>query len=705
MVRTASLGLPLLLLTVWCSARGQQDVERYRRESIESILRIQDLRTPYNERLIAYLSDGDHIVRERATLACGSIQDTALLPLLVRNLTDADPTVQFAAAFAIGQTGTQLSPGGCARLEHDLIWKRLDQTAARERLIEEIGKFGTAAGLADLMIRVGNVPPFTFNRGMTMCIARFAIRGIISDDGVRYLLNFLRPPESTPWETVYALQRIGSHPLIQSEVEQLALLEHNRDPRVRMHLATLLGKLHDTKVCFSPLARLAEFDRDWRVRVNALRAIALYPLDGQGEALATLAKSFYDPNKHIALTGLSAIGTTRLNPEDTSEAVVDIFARLRSIAENRDHDLDWQVEAEAAKSLARLAGPPVLPLVAPTSWPEPRLQAQLLEAVALTGAAGALSVVLPQVNAEQPITACAALEALRTLTALHPSDTLVRRETYASALDALRSTDVATVTTAASLLGDSLLRSGSSAVPLMDRLRQLRAPDDVEAMQEIAATLGKLQDPRAIDALMDALHGTDRSVAIAARDALRAITGLDYSDALRPWYQPVLTDFDFNFLHSLPGKIPVRLETSKGNVLIELDRDAAPFTIMSVVKLATQRGFYRGLLFHRVVANFVVQGGDPRGDGWGGPGYSLRSEFSPLQYETGTVGIASAGKDTEGSQFFITHSPQPHLDGRYTIIGKVVEGMDVVDRLQVGDRIFDFVVLPPTSGREISPHQ
>jgi peptidylprolyl isomerase len=90
----------------------------------------------------------------------------------------------------------------------------------------------------------------------------------------------------------------------------------------------------------------------------------------------------------------------------------------------------------------------------------------------------------------------------------------------------------------------------------------------------------------------------------------------------------------------------------------------------------------------------VVQGGDPRGDGWGGPGFAIRSEFSLRSYETGTVGIASAGKDTEGSQFFITHSPQPHLDGRYTIIGKVVAGMDVVGRLQVDDRIYDIVVVP-----------
>ena len=88
-----------------------------------------------------------------------------------------------------------------------------------------------------------------------------------------------------------------------------------------------------------------------------------------------------------------------------------------------------------------------------------------------------------------------------------------------------------------------------------------------------------------------------------------------------------------------------------------------------------------------MVPNFVVHGGDPRGDGWGGPGYSIRSEYGLVNYERGSVGVASAGKDTEGCQFFITHSPQPHLDGRYTIFGKVVSGMDVVDQVQVGDKI------------------
>ncbi len=91
------------------------------------------------------------------------------------------------------------------------------------------------------------------------------------------------------------------------------------------------------------------------------------------------------------------------------------------------------------------------------------------------------------------------------------------------------------------------------------------------------------------------------------------------------------------------------------------------------------------MAIHRVVPNFVVQAGDPRGDGEGGPGYTLRDEINMLPYLRGTVGMALDGADTGGSQFFITHSPQPHLDGRYTVFGRVVAGMDVVDRLQQWD--------------------
>jgi cyclophilin family peptidyl-prolyl cis-trans isomerase len=100
-----------------------------------------------------------------------------------------------------------------------------------------------------------------------------------------------------------------------------------------------------------------------------------------------------------------------------------------------------------------------------------------------------------------------------------------------------------------------------------------------------------------------------------------------------------------------------------------------------------EAGFFDGLSFHRVVPGIVVQGGDPRGDGYGGPGYVVPCEWSNLRYERGTVGIALAGKDTGGSQFFGTQTPQPHLDARYTVVGHVATGLDVIDLLLPGDRI------------------
>ena len=126
------------------------------------------------------------------------------------------------------------------------------------------------------------------------------------------------------------------------------------------------------------------------------------------------------------------------------------------------------------------------------------------------------------------------------------------------------------------------------------------------------------------------------------------------------------------------------IETDKGTIEIELTVLDAPLTVDNFITLA-RRGFFTGVAIHRVVPDFVVQDGDPRGDGEGGPGYTIRDELNQRPYLRGTVGMALDWEDTGGSQFFITHSPQPHLDARYTVFGHVVNGMDVVDRVAVGD--------------------
>jgi cyclophilin family peptidyl-prolyl cis-trans isomerase len=124
----------------------------------------------------------------------------------------------------------------------------------------------------------------------------------------------------------------------------------------------------------------------------------------------------------------------------------------------------------------------------------------------------------------------------------------------------------------------------------------------------------------------------------------------------------------------------------QGTIEIELNVVDAPLTSWTFIELA-RAGFFNGLRVHRLVPNFVIQAGDPRGDGEGGPGYTIRDELSTLPYLRGTVGMALDGRDTGGSQFFITVSPQPHLDGNYTVFGKVVNGFDLLDRVQLWDVI------------------
>jgi len=128
----------------------------------------------------------------------------------------------------------------------------------------------------------------------------------------------------------------------------------------------------------------------------------------------------------------------------------------------------------------------------------------------------------------------------------------------------------------------------------------------------------------------------------------------------------------------------VFFETDKGTVEIELDVLDAPLTCDNFVALVG-KGFFEGLTIHRLVPDFVAQGGDPRGDSEGGPGYTIRDELNEEPYLRGTVGMALDWRDTAGSQFFITYSPQPQLEARYTVFGHVISGMDVVDKLTQGD--------------------
>jgi peptidylprolyl isomerase len=221
--------------------------------------------------------------------------------------------------------------------------------------------------------------------------------------------------------------------------------------------------------------------------------------------------------------------------------------------------------------------------------------------------------------------------------------------------------------------------------------KSLKAPEATEAMLAVVEALGIIGDTHIVPFLETVMRNGEPSVAAEAKAILKLWTGKTYAELLPTQKNEEHSRKDWRILEEIKAHQRVVFTTTKGEIVLELLKEHAPFTVLSFVKLIREK-YYNGLIFHRVVPNFVVQGGDPRGDGWGGPEFTLRTETSLVNYKRGSCGMASAGKDTEGSQFFITHTATPHLDGRYTIFGTVVKGMDVVDRLQIGDKILSMVL-------------
>jgi cyclophilin family peptidyl-prolyl cis-trans isomerase len=250
-------------------------------------------------------------------------------------------------------------------------------------------------------------------------------------------------------------------------------------------------------------------------------------------------------------------------------------------------------------------------------------------------------------------------------------------------LDRLKSDDFVIRATAASALGE--LKVASAVPALVEAYRAGSSDVTYVARAAAISALAGLDPAAARSVLEEALKDRDWAVRVRARTLLRE-QGVSGADAImRPAVARGPVDSPEWQAIAVPPYSPrAFLETDKGTIELELAVLDAPLTVSNFVTLA-RKGFFNGTAIHRVVPDFVVQDGDPRGDGEGGPGYTIRDEINERPYLRGTVGMALDWQDTGGSQFFITHAPAPHLDGRYTVFGQVVSGMDVVDRLVPGD--------------------
>jgi cyclophilin family peptidyl-prolyl cis-trans isomerase len=222
---------------------------------------------------------------------------------------------------------------------------------------------------------------------------------------------------------------------------------------------------------------------------------------------------------------------------------------------------------------------------------------------------------------------------------------------------------------------------------LTDAYRRGAADDTYVARASAIAAAAAYGAEPATPLLTMALADQDWAVRLRAAQLLKQFN--PSSDAMTRIRPAPLTHgavYDAPRLISPQYSTQAFIETSRGTIQLEMAMFDAPQTVDNFVALA-RKGFFDNVTIHRVVSDFVVQGGDPRADGNGGPGYAIRDELNERPYLRGTVGMALDWADTGGSQFFITQSPQPHLDAKYTVFGRVISGMDVVDRIEQGDVI------------------
>jgi cyclophilin family peptidyl-prolyl cis-trans isomerase/HEAT repeat protein len=690
----------VVLILFFYSLQYSQPISRPERE----ILQLQDQRVSGDGTLVRYLKDQSARLRYRAALALANLQDSSTVPALAASLKDTATDVREASALALGQIKTE-------RAANELLSTlsiEMD-TNVIARILEALGKCGSQKCLDSLLtiseLDSTKFPPNHF----ALCIARFAIRQIRTERSIWKCFEYIGSGSpATCSAALYALWRSAPNGLVDLEIskqkDELISLAHHRSSEVRMNLAILLGrsKSKNAQEILDTLERGETSWDDWHVWVQIIRAQAA--LSAQPENLLPKYLDHLSAmNNHIKITVLQTVKVLPFSLDKQSLFLDSLLLKLRTFVNDAsEHEA---VRGEACVALGKHF-PKDLDLLLPwltDNRISPRLKAKLLEGIAQQVSKEHLLILRNNLNHESNRVSMAAWDFIKPM--LYPGivsklglDSIesiyLSRDIYQKAKIALAKNDMGVTTVLASLFADTAIFKkfkidgyGKQIVDdLITACRNLSHYDDREAKQAILQTLGNINDTSSVPFLVKELLEPDRSVAAEAGASLHHMTGKDYSSRLPEQAIAPHTDEDWNLLERIKPNQHVLIRTNSGEFTLELMKEQAPFTVLSFVKL-TKNKYFDELYFHRVIPDFVVQGGDPRGDGWGGPGFSLRSEISLANYEQGSCGMASAGKDTEGSQFFICHISTPHLDGRYTIFGKVQKGMDVVDRLQIGDTI------------------
>jgi cyclophilin family peptidyl-prolyl cis-trans isomerase/HEAT repeat protein len=695
------------------------------------IVKAEDARR-YDSTLEKLMRSPDAAVRKRAALAAGRIGDEAALPALA-GLLKSDPSadVRAMAAFAIGEAE---SIGGA-----DAILSALNDPNApagvRARAVEAAGKIAAANSKDEKAKNLGSGILELLKREETQApepkVIRLGLTAVLRarpEGAAEIVRNFLA--NSDPATVADALNTLARLRARVANRDARDFLQTNVHAVVRANAARVLGAAED-KEAFDVLLKAAVEDPDPRVRVSAVRSLAALKdaraaaslLDRGEKLLSEYKKSKYaDPvEKNELLEIATALG--RILPNTGNERATKFLDRYIAADDGRSPEIsiarlhvspgefssrnearalsNWRQYSTLAQIVGEFAS------IEPTTEKAKKMKAEAPEMARVTAEAFA-----DDASKEEQKFVIAGPDFLRAFAQYKTDDlTGVLRQ-------ALKNKDVFIRATAAELLADTPPSRGNVTI-LEAAFTSALATDkhDNDAQLAMLDAMAKIDRAAAVDTLYTALDAPDYLV------RKKAFELLDDAELLRRYpgaaavvlnaraqkkhqvlpYDPktgtklgqvLNTDADYRRAVSRKnGAVKAIVSTQKGTFTIDLLPEDAPLTVDNFVKLARAR-YFNGLEVHRVVPNFVMQDGDPRGDGNGGPGWSIRCEINLVPYERGVVGMALSGKDTGGSQWFVTHSPQPHLDGGYTVFGKVNEtGMKVVDNIVRGDRIVSVRIL------------
>jgi len=614
-------------------------------DTLRNIALWEDQRVTGDGKLLDYVSSGSPLTRRRALEAVGRIQEPADAARVIPALKDPNREVVREAIFALGQMD---NPDAVPALLDARPGAPAEDVAM---IAEALGKIGGNAVIEPLTDMVRD-----FNARVRAAAALALARTKDPTAAATLMLSVHDPDPSVRWRAIYAMEKQDATPRACATIEGFL---DDEDARVRAAAARTLGKLSCQSATKGLIHRLR--DDDIHVVINTERALGELKARDAVRPLGDLLMS----HKSFHVRAAAAEAIEKIGDKGGRDALMQGLL-----------DPSVLVRTHSVRALAVCLGERSEMFVDEARRDGSRLvRAEAIECYGRAGITNRTRELAEIANGDKdPMMRAAAVRALgqikdSAIPPLLPS--------------LLRDPDFTVVAAAVDAIGEHEYRD---AIPvLMETYDAHDEREFVDVQLEVVRVLGEMGAVEAESLLVDAASNPDYRVRAAAVESLTKLGATPPTIVTdRQWREEHFDPSRRKQLAPPSGLHHAVIATGHGDIEVELFGDDAIQTVAMFIDLA-KKHFYKGLTVHRVVPNFVIQGGDPRGDGNGDAGFTVPAEVSRHHFDEGYLGIADAGKDTGSCQWFITLSPQPHLDGRYTIFGRVTRGMNVVWEMDRGD--------------------